>query len=144
MRLFSRSRSINQFGPNPQYYQNNEKPNPPGSHNGNTRYKVHPASVTSGFDESQNQQWQLHYILRAQPDIGGALDFAYANYGLPLQNVCGPWMVARHPTRPLGSQPLAFFQTAPVTSIGGLIPGQIIAQPLLDPDGPGSGFDIYS
>ena len=119
---------------------------PTGSHNSNIRFRKSKtgAVVTSGFNDDMEQGWSLHYGLRVQPDIGGALNFAYENYGLPLDNVCGAWMVARNPTMPIGSRPLAFFQNAPITGIGGLIPGQIIAQPLLDPDSPGSGYDIYS
>lgn len=103
-----------------------------------------PFTVTSGFWEDELHTFHLSYGYRQQPDMGGALDYAYENYGLPLNDVCGPFMVARHPTMPIGARPLAYYQTAPDTSIGGLIPGQVISQPLLDPRNPAAGYDIYS
>lgn len=103
-----------------------------------------PETVTSGFDEHEPVDFQLHYTRKPQPDRGGALNYSYDLYGLPLGDVCGPWMVANAPYQPIGSRPLAYYQTAPLTSIGGLIPGQLISQPLLDPNGVESGYDIYS
>ena len=105
------------------------------------RFRI-PEEITSGIDESEPTAYNLHYTQRPQPDRGGALNFSYDLYGLPLNDVCGPWMVARSPTRPFGSFPTAFFQEAAVTNIGGLIPGQLQHQPLLDPNAPGSGYDF--
>lgn len=146
----SKLKRINNHPGNPQYTAGiapGETPgNSAGSHNDSIRVhsKRSAATITTGFDDDPNQMWAVHMGFRVQPDKGGALNYAYENYAVPIDNVCGPWMVARHPTMPIGSRPLAFFQTAPLTSIGGLIPGQMISQPLLDPDGPGSGYDIYS
>lgn len=123
-------------GPNPQLYPGENVMNKPPP----VMVKV-PGVLTDGFNDSEEQQAHLHYTERAQPDLGGALNFSYDLYQLPLVEPAGPWMVARHPTKPLGSFPTAFFQEAVVTSIGGLIPGQFIHQPLLDPNAPGSGFD---
>jgi hypothetical protein len=132
-------------GGNPQYLPGEEPaPWPPGSYNDKLRFQRHIATVTSGFHDDDVQPFHLAYAFKSQPDVGGALNYAYDLYGLPLNNVCGPWMVAENPTRPLGAAPVAFFHMAPVTSIGGLIPGQVISQPLLGPDNPGSGYDIYS
>jgi hypothetical protein len=111
-----------------------------GEQNPAVRY---PEIITSGFYDNETQSFALHYGYREQPDLGGALNYAFENYGLPLNDVCGPWMVARWPISPIGSRPLAFYQTSPETSIGGLIPGQVISQPLLDPSNMGSGYDIY-
>jgi hypothetical protein len=146
MGLFNRTKKIANHPGNPNYFKGVEPghtPRPPGSRS-NMNYARKEGTLSHGFEEDDVSHFTLHYGLRQQPDQGGALNYAYELYGLPLDNVCGSWMVARHPTRPLGSQPLAFFQLAPVTSIGGLVPGQFISQPLLNPDDPGSGFDIYS
>lgn len=119
----------------------------PGYNDGPANYVEpnHPAVVTAGFDDCGcDNSAQLNYGFRAQPDRGGALNYAYENYGLPLVNVAGPFMVARAPFQPIGSPSLQAWQTAPVTSIGGLIPGQVISQPLLNPQGPDSGYDIYN
>ena len=133
-----------QVGYNPGFYRSSPQWYP--GENINTRNPtqnliVVPETITDGINEDPNQQARLHYTFKPQPDIGGALNYSYDLYQLPLNNVCGPWMVAQHPTKPLGSNPTAFFQEAPVTSIGGLIPGQVVHQPLLDPNSPGSGFD---
>lgn len=114
---------------------------------GPTQYVIpnHPAVVTPGFDDcGAHQSAQINYGLRAQPDLGGALNYAYENYGLPLVQPAGAWVVARTPFQPMGSKPLTVYPQATETSIGGLIPGQIISQPLLNPQGPDSGYDIYS
>lgn len=117
----------------------------PGALNENIQFQPQgPETLTSGFIDSDIQNFHLSYGYRTQPDRGGALNYAYELYGLPLSDVCGPWTVARHPYKPIGSQPVAFFQTAVQTSIGGNIPGQVISQPLLDPNNPGAGYDIYS
>jgi hypothetical protein len=116
----------------------------PGQYNDNIRVQAkHAAVVTTGFDDSDYQAFKLHYSFREQPDRGGALNYAYDTYGLPLNNVAGPFMVARHPWRVFGSQPLQYFPISVPTGIG-TIPGQVISQPLLDPQGYGAGFDIYS
>src|SRR5271165_3390016 len=142
-------------GQNPQYYEVHPSDRPAADNfvpQGQSRMgqegEQHPSLripevVTSGFYEDEDHQFHLSYGLRPQPDIGGALNYAYENYGLPLNNVAGPWMVARWPLPPIGSRPLGFYQTAPITSIGGLVPGQIISQPLLNPYDMGSGYDIY-
>jgi hypothetical protein len=142
----NRLNKLNNHPGNPQYFASVAPATYPGSNvaMSHKRPKRSPATVTTGFDDTQYQAWALHYGFRTQPDVGGALNYAYELYGIPIDNVCGPWMVARHPTMPIGSRPMAFFQNAPLTSIGGLIPGQVIAQPLLDPNGPGSGYDVYS
>jgi hypothetical protein len=118
----------------------------PGSYNGRMQYKrpTHPAVVTPGFDDCGcDASAQLNYGLRQQPDRGGALNYAYENYGLPLQQPAGAYMVAFRPFRPLGSTPLQPWPISVPTGIG-LIPGQVISQPLLNPQGPDTGFDIYS
>jgi hypothetical protein len=116
----------------------------PGQFNAKINYKsTHPAVVTSGFDDSGATKFKLAYGFRQQPDRGGALNYAYLNYGLPLENVAGAFMVARQPSKPFGSMPLTYFPISVPTGIG-TIPGQVISQPLLNPQGPGSGFDIYS
>jgi hypothetical protein len=104
----------------------------------------HPAVVTPGFrDAPPRGGFLLNYIKKTQPDVGGALNYAYDNYGLPLQDVAGAFMVARTPYRPIGGVPLQFFAQSVPTGIG-TIPGQLISQPLLNPQGPGAGYDIYS
>lgn len=151
--IFARAKQINLHPGNPQYFAG-EAPgglsgiiqgpgHPPSATNQEINYKKFHSTLNSGFASTATDS-AMRYGYRKQPDVGGALDFAFLNYQLPLDNQCGWWMVARHPTRPIGSVPLAFFQMAPVTSIGGLIPGQVISQPLLDPNGYGSGYDIYS
>jgi hypothetical protein len=116
----------------------------PGQLNPNIRVKSsHKAVVTTGFDDSGATKFALSYGFRQQPDRGGALNYAYENYGLPLYNVAGAFMVARRPPNPFGSVALTYFPVSVPTGIG-TIPGQVISQPLLDPQGPGSGFDIYS
>lgn len=144
--FFKRNKKVD-HGTGPQYLPG-EAPAQlnPGLLNENISYVSHgrPEVVTAGFHDADIQDFHLSYGYRRQPDMGGALDYAYQLYGLPLINHCGPFMVARHPWQPLGSQPVAFFHTAVETSIGGLIPGQVISQPLLDPNNPGSGYDIYS
>jgi hypothetical protein len=116
-----------------------------GMHNPNLQRHHHtrgPAVVTSGFDDSMEQQFHLSYGLRAQPDVGGALNFAFENYGIPLVQPGGAFMVARHPIPPIGNKPLAFYPQAVPTGLG-LVPGQMISQPLLNPQGPNAGIDIY-
>lgn len=104
----------------------------------------HPAVVTAGFDDCGCQpSAQLNYGYRQQPDVGGALNYAYENYDLPLVQPAGPFMVARAPFRPMGSAPLQAWPVSVPTGIG-LIPGQVISQPLLNPQGPDSGYDIYN
>jgi hypothetical protein len=116
----------------------------PGQFNTKINVKsTHPAVVTTGFDDTGASKFALSYGFRQQPDRGGALNYAYQNYGLPLYNVAGAFMVARHPSKPFGSMPLTYFPVSVPTGIG-TIPGQVISQPLLDPQGPGAGFDIYS
>ena len=144
--LFGRRKRLDAHGGSPQYLAG-EAPatRPPGSASELIMLAAHgPAVVTEGFHDNAVQPFALHYSFKEQPDLGGALNYSYDLYGLPLDNTCGPWMVATHPTRPLGSAPLAFFHVAPITSIGGLIPGQVISQPLLSPDNPGAGYGIYS
>ena len=148
--LFSGTKVIDHGG-NPQYLSKDagvsrmsRNGNYPGSHNPNFKIRTAKTSLNEGLHEGETAKFELHYQHREQPDLGGALDYAYCNYGLPLDNVAGPWMVARRPFRPYGSPPLAFFAVQVPTSVGGLIPGQIISQPLLDPRGPGYGYDIYS
>lgn len=117
-----------------------------GPVDGNPHYVIpsHPAVVTPGFDDCGCENMaQLNYGLRQQPDVGGALNYAYENYGLPLVQPAGPFMVAQAPFRPFGSAPLQAWQVSMPTGIG-LIPGQVISQPLLNPQGPDSGFDIYN
>ena len=113
----------------------------------NTKINVkssHPAVVTTGFQDGKiPSKFMVSMGFRQQPDRGGALNYAYENYGLPLENVAGAFMVARHPPKPFGSMPLTYFPISVPTGIG-TIPGQVISQPLLNPQGPGSGFDIYS
>lgn len=104
----------------------------------------HPAVVTPGFDDcGQINEAQLNYGLRPQPDRGGALNYAYENYDLPLVQPAGAFMVARAPFMPFGSMPLQAWPYSVPTGIG-LIPGQVISQPLLNPQGPDSGYDIYN
>lgn len=105
----------------------------------------HPAVVTSGFEDCGDQPFHgLNYGFRDQPDRGGGLNYAYENYGLPLVQPAGAFMVARQPTRPFGAIPMQAWPAAVPTSLGGLVPGQMISQPLLNPQGPDSGFDIYN
>ncbi len=130
---------------NPQYNRGvaPAKPNP-GSYNPDIVAQLqHPAVVTSGFHDNEIQNFHLSYGLRQQPDLGGALNYAYENYGLPLEDILGAFMGARHPFRIFGSQPLTYFNQSVPTGIG-TIPGQFIGQPLLNPQGPGAGYDIYS
>lgn len=104
----------------------------------------HPAIVTPGFDDCGcHESAQLNYGYRPQPDRGGGLNYAYENYGLPLQQPAGAFMVAQMPFRPFGSAPLQAWPTSVPTGAG-LFPGQVISQPLLNPQGPDSGYDIYS
>ena len=142
--LFKRNKVV-MHGGNPQYLPGTGAANDVAVAS-NIKMKVasNPAVTTTGFDESDLDTYSLSYGNRSQPDVGGALNYAYENYGLPLNNVCGPYMVATHPTKPIGSQPVQYFQVAPVTSLGGLVPGQVISQPLLNPNDPYSGIDIYS
>lgn len=120
------------------------RPGSPGDGSPNYVPVDHPAVVTEGFDDSgAHLSAQLNYGLRAQPDVGGALNYAYENYGLPLVQPAGPFMVARQPFRPFGSLPLQAWPVAVPTGAG-LIPGQLISQPLLNPQGPDSGYDIYN
>lgn len=113
---------------------------------GNPNYVIpnHPAVVTPGFDDCGcNDSAQLNYGFRQQPDVGGALNYAYENYGLPLVQPAGAFMVAKTPFRPFGAAPLQAWQVSVPTGLG-LVPGQVISQPLLNPQGPDSGFDIYN
>lgn len=118
--------------------------NYPGSLNRDINGNSAPLTVTSGFYEDEYHYFTLTYGRREQPDRGGALKYAYENYGLPLNDVCGPFMVASNPSRPIGSPVLNYNNISVPTNVGGLVPGQFISQPLLDPNGNGSGFDIYS
>jgi hypothetical protein len=146
------SKRVPSSGGNPQFAhpaspQYNKGVEPAGSarQDGFTNYKQpnHPAIVTSGFDDCGMPSASINYGYRSQPDRGGALNYAYENYGLPLENVAGPWMVARSPSKPLGSTPMQQWATMVPTGAG-LFPGQVISQPLLNPQGPDSGFDIYN
>lgn len=104
----------------------------------------HPAVVTAGFDDcGLHPDATLNYGFRPQPDVGGALNYAYENYDLPLVQPAGPFMVARAPFRPMGSAPLQAWPVSVPTGAG-LFPGQMISQPLLNPQGPDSGYDIYN
>jgi hypothetical protein len=103
----------------------------------------HPAVVTNGFDDCGVPNADIHYSFKTQPDVGGALNYAYDNYALPLRQPGGAFMVARSPFRPFGSIPMQAWQIAVPTGIG-LIPGQIYSQPLINPQGPDTGIDIYS
>lgn len=103
----------------------------------------HPAIVTPGFEDCGYPDPSLNYGYRPQPDVGGALNYAYENYGLPLQQPAGGFMVARSPTRPFGSTPMQAWQVMVPTGAG-LFPGQVYSQPLLNPQGPENGYDIYS
>jgi hypothetical protein len=101
----------------------------------------HPHSVvTTGFDDDPAHTVYLHYTERLQPDLAGALAFSYDLYALPLQDVVGPFVAARHSFR-MATPPMQFFQQAPVTGMGGTFTGNFIYQPLLDPTNP-NGFDI--
>lgn len=102
----------------------------------------HPAVVTPGFNDCE-ADYTISYGLRSQPDRGGALNYAYESYELPLQQPAGAFMVAMNPTRPLGATPLQIWPSAVPTGAG-LFPGQVISQPLLNPQGPDTGYDIYS
>lgn len=104
----------------------------------------HAAIVTPGFEDCGAPSATLNYSLKSQPDVGGALNYSYDNYELPLQQPAGAFMVARAPFRPLGATPLQMWPVSVPTSVGGLIPGQVISQPLLNPQGPDSGYDIYN
>lgn len=107
---------------------------------GRTTVPAHNAIVTSGFDENEGHTVHLHYTERLQPDLGGALNFSYDLYALPLKNLTGGFMAARGGFRTT-TPPTAFFQQAPVTSLGGTVSGSFAFQPLLDPTNP-AGFDI--
>lgn len=102
--------------------------------------QLHNAIVTSGFDDNEAHTVHLHYTERLQPDLGGARNFSYDLYALPLQNVGGQFMIARDGFRTM-TAPTAFFQQAPITSLGGTVTGSFAFQPLLDPSNP-AGFDI--
>lgn len=129
---------------NPQYNPGVTTEVNPGQYNPNIVAQLqHPAVVTSGFHDNEIQAFNLSYGLRQQPDLGGALNYAYENYGLPLTDILGAFMGARRTFLPFGSAPLAFFSQTVPTGIG-TIPGQFVGQPLLNPQGPGSGYDIYS
>lgn len=104
----------------------------------------HPAVVTAGFDDCGCQNAaQLNYGFRQQPDVGGALNYAFENYGLPLVQPAGPFMVARNPFSPIGAPSMQAWQVSVPTGAG-LFPGQVISQPLLNPQGPDTGYDIYN
>jgi hypothetical protein len=117
----------------------------PGSYNAGMNFvrPTHPAVVTPGFDDSHCQDWALHYTERQQPDRGGALNFSYDLYGLPLVQPSGAFMTARTPFMPIGSVPMQQWPVSVPTGAG-LFPGQVISQPLLNPQGPSDGYDIYS
>lgn len=104
----------------------------------------HPAIVTAGFDDCGcDASAQLNYGLREQPDVGGALNYAYENYGLPLVQPAGAFQVARHPFHPIGAPSMQVWPVSVPTGAG-LFPGQVISQPLLNPQGPDTGYDIYN
>lgn len=102
----------------------------------------HPAVVTPGFCD-EDADYVISYGFRQQPDVGGALNYAYETYDLPLVQPAGAFMVAAQPFRPFGATPLQMWPVSVPTG-SGLFPGQVISQPLLNPQGPDSGFDIYS
>lgn len=148
--FFRNHNMMTAMGGNPQYYSSVPTSRPalnaqmlPVSNDEELTPVRMPETVTTGFVENEPYEFSLHYGRRAQPDVGGALNYAYENYGLPLVDVCGAFMVAKFPIPPIGSRPMMFYQTSPETSIGGLIPGQLISQPLLNPMDLGSGYDIY-
>lgn len=116
----------------------------PGGQERGANYVIpdHPAVVTPGFSDCE-ADYTISYGLRAQPDRGGALNYAYESYELPLMQPAGAFMVASNPSRPLGATPLQVWPTAVPTGEG-LIPGQMISQPLLNPQGPDTGYDIYN
>lgn len=107
-----------------------------GQPNSNHHYAV----VTSGFDDNELHTVHLHYTERAQPDLGGALNFSYDLYALPLQDILGPFMGAREQFRTV-TPVTAYFQQAPLTGMGGTFVGTFVFQPLLDPNNP-NGFDM--
>jgi hypothetical protein len=115
-----------------------------GNPDGNPNFvpSNHPAVVTPGFDDCGGD-YVLSYGLRQQPDVGGALNYAYESYDLPLVQPAGPFMVAKTPFKPFGATPLQMWPVSVPTGAG-LFPGQVISQPLLNPQGPDSGYDIYS
>lgn len=100
-----------------------------------------PIQVTSGFDDSDIQEFHLHYTERAQPDRGGGLNFSYDTYGLPINDIAGAFMVPARKFSILGPPPSRYFQQAPITNTGGTFAGSFVNQPLLDPNAPGSGLD---
>jgi len=151
--IFAKARKAPSHGGNPQYETGVEPAGSarqpgafqPGSYNGAMEYVVpnHPAVVTPGFDDCGCDTFALHYSEKRQPDIGGALNFSYDNYGLPLVQPGGAFMVARMPFMPIGSPAMQAWPVSVPTGAG-LFPGQMISQPLLNPQGPNSGYDIYS
>lgn len=98
------------------------------------------AVVTTGFDDDPAHTVHLHFSERVQPDLGGALNFSYDLYALPLYNVGGPYMIAKSGFRTV-TPPTAFFQQAPTTGMGGTFVGTFAYQPLLDPSNPAA-FDV--
>lgn len=100
------------------------------------------AVVTDGFDENMNDVVHLHYTERAQPDLGGALNYSYDLYALPLGNVTGAFTAVAHSFQTV-AQASGQWQQAPITASGGNVTGIFHFQPLLNPFGEGSGYDIY-
>jgi hypothetical protein len=99
------------------------------------------AVVTSGFDDNELHTVQLHYTERQQPDLGGALNFSYDLYAIPITDILGPFVGAAGGFRTVAPV-TAYFQQAPITGMGGTFVGTFAFQPLLDPNNPGNGFDI--
>lgn len=101
-----------------------------------------PVVLTSGFDHNPNDTLVLHYTERAQPDLGGALNYSYDLYALPLGDITGGFTAVARSFRtvtPASGQ----WQQAPITAMGGNITGIFHFQPLLDPFSAGNGYDIY-
>ena len=97
--------------------------------------------VTSGFDDNELHTVQLHYTEHVQPDLGGALNFSYDLYAIPLTDIVGPYVAAAGGFRTVAPV-TAYFQQAPITGMGGTFVGTFAFQPLLDPNNPGNGFDV--
>lgn len=103
--------------------------------------------LTDGFspsviDRNTGDTLVLHYTERAQPDLGGALNYSYDLYALPLGDVTGGFTATAHSFRtvtPASGQ----WQQAPITAMGGNITGIFVFQPLLNPYAEGSGLDVY-
>lgn len=80
-------------------------------------------------------EFTLQYGATVQP-TAGAMAYAYESLSLAPFPVSGPTIATRTPINPTAA-PMYVLQSIPIASYGGIVAGQLAAQPLFNPYGGG-------